>query len=321
MLGQLARSRFNLVLGGPSHSGKSTGAASFFGGERGKVVWFMIEHGQPEGAGGATPLLYLKGINDRLDPDRDVLVLRVTSWMEMQAQHRWVCNNAERLVKDGFTGMVWDGATELSAMLEDSFGEIDARKLLADDYTPGQQKRDAKRYIVTDIDGLPGSSLEMNDYGTIIGRMRNVVKKAKLLPFAFIITCGDGPLYDKETGLPKGIGPDLTGKKLPDLFTYWIDYYFHCERREIKTAAVPARAGQPAVAATKRTEYVWLTANDQTIIGNQNRFYAKTRAGQYLNQYEPADGAALLDKLGIKPHTSIHEPPSGPASVPSTPSS
>lgn len=297
MLGQLKKDRFNLVLGGPSHSGKSTGAASFFGGDRGKCIWVMIEHGQPEGAGGATPLLYLKGINDRLDPDRDVMVLRVTSWEEMQATHKWICENAVRLVKEGYVGLVLDGITELSNMVEDSFTEIDVAALKGSEYTEGQAKRDAKLYIVTDIDGLPGSSMEQNDYGSIIRRIRSFVKKVKLLPFTLIITAGDGPLYDKETKLQKGIGPDLTGKKLPDMFTYQVDYYFHCERRIVK--AVPAMGGKPA--QPQRIEYVWLTANDPSIVGNQNRFFAKTRAGMTLDQYEPADGARLLQKLGIDP--------------------
>lgn len=303
MLGQLKKERFNLCLGGPAHSGKSIGAASFFGGERGKVVWFAIEHGQPEGAGGATPLHYLAGINDRLDPDRDCMVLHVDSWEAMQASYKYVCDNAVRLVREGYVGMVWDGVTELCAMLEDAFQEIDARVVLGASYTDGQAKRDAKRFIVTDIDGLPGSSLEQADYGTIIGRVRNVVKGGKLLPFTFIMTALDGPIFDKDSGLQKGTGPEMTGRKLPDLFVSWVDYYFHCERAITKTAAVPAKGAVPAVPASQRIDYRWLTANDPAILGNQNRFFAKSRAGLRLAQYEPADGAALLDKLGISPAT------------------
>lgn len=301
MLGQLARSRFNVLLGGPPHSGKSVGAASYFGGDRGKALWFAVEHGQEGGAGGATPLLYLKDINPRLDPEKDIQVFRCSAWGEFQEQFKWICDNAEKLVQQGYTGFVMDGWTELCSQMEDTLQDVDPRRLFGTEYSEGAQKRDAKRSVLKDLDDLAGSYLEISDYNLLIGRSRNVMKKMKLLPFTLVMTALDGDLYDEEKNVKIGIGPDVTGRKLAPRLCSWVDYYFHCERRQVK--AQPAKENKPAIAASM--EYVWRTANDPAIIGNPCRFFAKSRGGSALNDIEPADGAALLDKLGVKPHTSI----------------
>lgn len=295
MLGDLKPERFNLCLAGPSGAGKTTGAASFIGGDLGKAIFFMIEHGQQGGAGGATPLLYLKGINDRVRAG-DVMLLRCQDYAQFQKHWQWVVANAAALVDAGYTTMIWDGITELARMGEDVIRSVDRAKLPGGE-TERQAAANAINRIFTDIDGKPGTQLQIEDYGRMMNRMRINLKRAKSLPFTFICTALDGEMRKTMAGTADsvvvGVGPDLVGNKMTWEVLPALDYYFHCERRVtlVRDPKAPQAAPKAAV------EYVWLTMNDPLVPGNPCRFFAKHRAGLALDQYEPADGAALLRKL------------------------
>lgn len=288
LLSELEVRRFNLLLTGSAGTGKSTGAVGFGGGDYGKVIYFLIEHGQKGGAGGALPLKFLKGINDGIRED-EILVLRVESWAQMQAQHKWLKENAARLYDEGYRVLVCDGVSELCMLLEDAFTKLsptndaDGNKMLQ---------------VVTDIDNIGGRMMEQRDYTFVARRLRSYIKETKKFPFTFIATALDGPLYDEnqrgEDATPIGIGPDVTGRKLANKICQAFDFVFHCERKITKKR-------DAATNQTTLTEsYLWLTKDHTRGVG-QPPYFAKARSGKALTEYEPADGRAVLKKLGFVP--------------------
>lgn len=291
LLSELEVRRFNLLLTGSAGTGKSTSAVGFGGGDYGKVIYFLIEHGQKGGAGGALPLKFLKGINDGIGED-EILVLRVESWAQMQAQHKWLKENANRLYTEGYRVLVCDGISELCMLLEDAFTKI----------APGTKASEAEGnqmlQVITDIDAIGGRMMEQRDYGFVARRLRSYIKETKKFPFTFLATALDGPLYDEnqrgEDATPIGIGPDVTGRKLANKVCQAFDFVFHCTRKVTKTR-------DPKTQTTSVSEsYLWLTKDHTRGVG-QPPYFAKARSGKALSEYEAADGRAVLKKLGFVP--------------------
>jgi len=294
LLSELKVERFNVCLGGGSGAGKSTGSVSFGGGEYGKIIYFLIEHGQLGGAGGALPLKFLKGINETIHED-EILVLSVASWGRMQAQFKWLCQNTQRLYDEGYRVMVWDGITELALMISDAL-QVQAPDTVSE--KGAEQGRNIARTLVTDIDLVGGREMVQSDYGLVGSRMRSAIKRAKWLPFTFIATAQDGPLYDEnqsgEDAVPIGIGPALVGRKVVNRLLYAFDFYFHCDVLQTKTV-------DPSTKKLEITQtYRWLTQDQSRGKGNPP-YFAKSRAGYALEKYEKPDGRAMLSKLGFKP--------------------
>lgn len=285
MLDTLSRDRLSIGLYGPSNSGKSTNAASFGGGDWGKVLFFNIESGPAEGAGGATPLLYLTGIHPRIKGE-DVRVVDVRDWADMMNQFRWMQRDYRKLLAEGYRVLVIDGGTELCRMLEVALTSIDPTKLKGNTNQKGEEdsaKKNHKRELVPDLTGTGGRALEWDDYSMIHDRFKHAVDISKALPFLTVWTFLEGQGYDEvNTKVQSGIGPDATGRKLPSRIPSWFDCFFHCEQNE---------AGA----------FRWLTRNNPRVNGGANGpYFAKNRFGNTLRDYEMADGAALLKKLGVK---------------------
>lgn len=291
LLSELNVERFNLLLYGPMGVGKSTGSIGFGGGEYGKVIYFLVEHSQKGGAGGALPLKFLAGINEGIR-ENEVLILRVESWAQMQAQHKWLKDNAARLYEEGYRVLVCDGISELCAMLEDAFTKIAPTGKETDGNTMLQ--------VVTDIDAVGGRMMEQRDYSFVARRLRSYIRETKKFPFTFIATAQEGPLYDEnsrgEDAVPIGVGPDATGRKLVSKLCYAFDFVFRAERQ--MTKARDPKTQQTTVSET----YRWLTKDHTRGVGQPPAF-AKHRAGRALSEYEVADGRAVLKKLGFVPES------------------
>lgn len=286
MLSDLVADRLSIGLYGPSNSGKSTNAASFGGGDWGKVLFFNVESGPAEGAGGATPLKYLTGIHPRIK-QTDVLVIDVRDWADMMNQFRWLGREYRKLIAAGYRVLVIDGGTELCRMLEVALCSLDPSKLKGNVDDRGKEdsaKKNHKRELVPDVLGVGGRALEWDDYAMIHDRFKHAVDISKQLPFLTVWTFLEGQGYDEsKTKVEIGVGPDATGRKLPARIPAWFDCFFHCEQNE---------AGA----------FRWLTSNNPRVNGGANGpYFAKNRFGKTLREHEMADGAVLLKKLNVRP--------------------
>lgn len=307
-LTSLSADRSSFLLVGPPGVGKSVGAATFGGGDYGRILYMLVEHGQEGGAGGATPLKFLSDVTGVREEDVDVLP--VTSWNHAQVQYRWVVEHVRELWERGVRTLVVDGVTELSAMIEEALNSINPSQI---GVGVGDGQRSIINNLVLDIDGRAGRQMEMADFGRILRLMRGFIAKSKLLPFRVVATALEGDMYGdskRESGAdatPVAIGPDVPGRKLVNRLCAQFDFVFHCERQTQKVAAEAGKA--PAF----RTTYVWMTQNDPRLAGNQNKCFAKTRAGYQLERFVPANGRTALKALGFEPK-GLDEPlPAGPS--------
>jgi len=284
-LKELNPERLSIGLFGPTGSGKSTNSASFGGGEWGKILYIIVESGPEGGTGGATPLLYLKDIHPRVKVE-DVFTLTVRDWDDMQNQFRWIKANVAKLKADGVSTIVIDSGTEVTRMIEVALRSINPKNLKGNTDEKGKEDSAKKNHIlelVPDIGGTGGRAFEWFDYDVVHDRFKSVIDIAKQCPFRLVVTFLEGQGYEeKDSDKKVGVGPDATGRKLPSRIPSWFDAWFHCEISETG-------------------EFVWLTANDPRKPGATGPYIAKHRCGKALRRYEPADGAALLRRLGVKP--------------------
>lgn len=293
-MSQVDKAAVTLCLGGPSGAGKTTGAFSFFGGDYGKVVYLGIEAPQGNtGGGGATPAIYMSkklGIDES-----DVELLYCRSWKEFQAKWALIVKHAPDLYKAGYRGIIWDGITEASLLLDDSLSNIAPSDIGASD--DGQIN--AIREIVKNLGQVAGRKVAQADFGIIGSWIRDSIKRLKTMPFTAILTAIDGPLYPENAkGMevePIGIGPELVGRKLPHAFFKDMDFYFHCDKIVDRVQQSDGQGGQKTVLVKR---YRWLTENDPRVPGTP-MYFAKSRAGSTLSMYEVADGKALLKKFGV----------------------
>jgi hypothetical protein len=282
-LSSLDPTRMSIGLFGPTGSGKTTNSVSFAGGEWGKVLFIIVESGPEGGAGGATSLQYLSDIHPRVKVD-DVTTLTARDWEDMQNQFRWIKNNVVKLRESGITTMVIDSGTELTRIIEVGLRSINPKNLKGNTNAKGEEDSAKKNHIlelVPDIGGSGGRAFEWFDYNVVHDRFKSVIDVAKQCGFRLVVTFLEGQGYDEKDGSTKmGIGPDATGRLLPSRIPSWFDCFFHCEVNETG-------------------EFVWLTANDPKRPGATGPYIAKNRFGKKLRRYEPADGVALLKRLGI----------------------
>lgn len=268
--------RLSFGLYAPSGRGKTLGAASFGGGEFGKIIVILAEVGPEEGAGGLTTLLYAKGIHDRIASE-DVLVLNVTNWEEMREQFAWLRVNAPDLSAEGYSTLVLDGGTALSYIIRQEIVNRDP------EYSPTPKRHNIMGQLVPSLLGSASSPMELYQYDLVYDRYIDMHSKLKQLPFTFITTFLEKEAFDEETKKNKiGLGPKLIGKQLPAQIPAEVDGFFHCEIND-------------------EGQHVWLTKNDPSKFGAPSPAVAKHRFGNIVNQYEPADGAKLLQKLGVYP--------------------
>lgn len=271
-LNKVQSNRLSFGLYGVSGRGKTLGAASFGGGEYGKIIVLNVEAGPEEGPGGLCTLLHAQGIHPRLRAE-DVLVLNVTSWEDMQNQYQWLRNNQADLVAENYKVLVLDGGTAISYLIRHA---IVSR---APEYNPTPKRHNIMGQLVTTLGGEATSPMELYQYDIVYDRYIEMHSLLKHLPFTFVTTFLESDAYDEETRKNKvGVGPRLIGKKLPTQIIAEVDGFFHCELVD--------------------NVHMWLTSNDPTQIGSPNMAQAKHRFGLKLNRYEPADGAALLAKIG-----------------------
>lgn len=243
---------------------------------------------------GATPIVYMMpqlGLDES-----DVELLYCRSWKEFQAKWALIVKHAPDLYKSGYRGIIWDGITEASLLLDDSLSNIAPNEIGAKE----DSEINAVRAIVKNLGQVAGRKTAQYDYGIIGSWIRDSVKRLKTLPFTAIITAIDGPLFPEHAKGqdvdPIGIGPELVGRKLPHVFFKDMDFYFHCDK-------IVERANQPDGSGGQKTvlvkKYRWLTDNDPRVAGCPP-FFAKSRAGSSLSMYEKADGKALFKKWGIE---------------------
>lgn len=271
-LNKVLSNRLSFGLYGVSGRGKTLGAASFGGGEHGKIIVLNIEAGPEEGPGGLCTLLHAKGIHDRISPE-DVLVLTVTSWKDMQDQYVWLRDNQASLVAEGYKVLILDGGTAISYLIRQAIVSM------TPEYSATPKRHNIMGQLVTTLSGDATSPMELYQYDIIYDRYIEMHSLLKHLPFTFVSTFLETEAYDEETRKVKmGVGPKLIGKKLPAQIIAEVDGFFHCEIVDGK--------------------HMWLTANNQSEIGASNMAQAKHRFGLKLEKYEPADGVALLAKLG-----------------------
>lgn len=305
-LSSLSVDRSSFLLVGPPGVGKSVGAVTFGGGEYGRILYMLVEHGQEGGAGGATPLKYLADVTGVREEEIDVLP--VTSWNHAQTQYRWIVDHVRELFEERkIRTLVIDGVTEISAMIEEALGGINPAQIGVTD----SNQRSLVNDLVKDIDGRAGRQLEKADFGRMLRLVRGFVGRSKLLPFRVVATALEGDMYgDTRQGpesLPIGIGPDVPGRKLVGRLCAQFDFVFHCERQAHRDRTPD---GKPLPA---RISYVWLTSNDPRLSGNTNGYFAKTRAGYSLDRFVAANGRNVLTALGYKPVAADAPLPAGPS--------
>jgi hypothetical protein len=274
-LSKVQSNRLSFGLYGPSGRGKTLGAASFGGGEFGKIIVLNVEVGPEEGPGGLCSLLHAQGIHDRLVPE-DVLVLNITSWKDMQDQYAWLRANQGDLVTEGYKILILDGGTAMSYLIRQAIVSM------IPVYDPSPKRHNIMGQLVTTLSGEATSAMELYQYNIIYDRYIEMHSLLKHLPFTFISTFLEAEAYDEEKRkVVIGVGPKLIGRQLPAQIIAEVDGFFHCE--------------------TTNDTYQWLTTNNPQEIGNPNPAVAKRRFGLKLSQYEPADGAQLLQKIGCVP--------------------
>lgn len=270
-LSKVKSHRLSFGLYGVSGRGKTLGAASFAGPE-GKLIVLNVEAGPDEGPGGLCTLLHAGDIHTWLNPD-NILVLTVTRWQDMQNHFVWLRDNQQALMADGYTTLMLDGGTAISYLIRQAIIQRDP------EYSPTPKRHTIMGQLVPTLDGKGTSQMELYQYDIVYDRYIEMHTLLKHLPFTFVSTFLETEAFDEETRKSKiGLGPKLVGKKLPAQIIAEVDGFFHCE---IVDGA-----------------HKWLTANDPTQIGNSNLAQAKHRFGLKLDRYEPADGFALLKKIG-----------------------
>lgn len=285
-LSELSPDRSSFLLVGPPGVGKSVASVTFGGGEYGRVLYMLVEHGQEGGAGGATPLKFLE--KETGVAIKEVDVLPVTSWAHAQTQYTWLVDNVRMLWEERkIRVIVIDGFTELASMVEAALVSLSPTQIGA----KGDNQRDAVNSYVRDITGLQGRQMEKADFGALSRHVLGFGARMKFLPFRVVGTALEGDMYgatgQTEESRPIGVGPDLPGKKIVQRVCAQFDFVFHVERQ-----VVAQGPNQP-----KGEKYVFLTANDPRL----NRgFYAKTRGGYSLDKYMPAIGRGVLNALGFE---------------------
>jgi hypothetical protein len=283
--------RLSFGLFGVSGSGKTLGAASFGGGDFGKVIIINVEMGPEEGGGGATVLRYASAIHKRLTQDQ-ILLLDVATWTDMQGQFKWLRTNAAKLVADGFRVLVLDSGTEMSRLIKRALTDINPGNLRGQGAKGTQEedsaKKNHKRELVTSLDGNVTRAVEWDDYDMIEDRYVEMHSKLKQLPFLFVTTFLEKDVFDEGNKKKwAGIGPMMIGKALPAQMPAQFDAFFHCEQRQLG-------------------EHVWLTSNDPTSLDAKSAHIAKHRFGKVdapLKRIVEADGVALLRNIGISADT------------------
>lgn len=274
-LSKVKTNRLSFGLYGVSGKGKTLGAASFGGGEHGKIIVLNVEVGPEEGPGGLCTLLHAKDIHPRLDPD-DVKVISITSWTDLQNQFVWLRDNQKALVDEGYAVLVLDGGSAISYLIRQAIVNM------APEYSPTPKRHNIMGQLVTTLSGASTSPMELYQYDIVYDRYIEMHSLLKQLPFTFVSTFLETEAYDEETRKLKiGVGPKLIGKKLPAQIIAEVDGFFHCE-------------------VDDDGKFVWLTSNNPTQIGATNLAQAKHRFGLKLDKYEPADGVLLLQKIGGK---------------------
>lgn len=264
--------RYSFGLCGTSGRGKTLGAASFLAPDE-KLIVYNVEGGPEDGPGGLATLLHAEDIFPRIKPS-NVWVIPVQSWGDMQSAYTKVKQNRDALVADGYTTQLLDGGTALSYQIRQALVN------LAPEPTNNPKRHNILGSIVTTLEGYETSAMELYYYDLVYDRYIDMHAKLRQLPFTFITTFLEKEVYDEETRRTKiGVGPKLIGKQLPAQVPAEVDGFFHCEIKDGK--------------------HVWLTSNDPTQFDSMNPAVAKHRFGLKLAKYEPADGFAILTKLGV----------------------
>jgi len=276
-------SRFTLGLYARNGVGKTAGAASFCGGEAGKGLVLNIEAGVVNDAGGATTIQHLAGIYDHVTQD-DFSMLDVRDWQDAENQIRWLQREAPNLVEDGFTTLIMDSGTDSVQLLKRALTRINPANLKGNVDKHGQEdsaKKNHKRALVPWIDGKPGRGMEFDDWEYIADSFFFVIATLKGLPFRLIVTFTEGEGYDENTGMKMGYGPSTEGQKIGKSIMGKFNAFFHCR---------VAETGQ----------HMWLTQNTVGATDSLgDPYWAKHRYGLKLDRLEPANGLALMKKIGV----------------------